>query len=356
MKVLVVGGTGPTGPTVVNGLIDRGCDVTIMHTGKHEVDFQDPVRHVHMDPHFPESIEAALSTVEVDLTICMYGRLRHWLQPLRSRTSRMISIGGPIYDAPNSQPATEESPRRRDLKLYLRMLETEETIAQENAAGQYAITHLRYGTLYGPRQLAPKEWSVMRRLLDGRTWIPVVDGGLTLQSRAFTENAAAAVLSVVDHPVESAGKTYNVADDQSPSDADIAKAIAAEMGRDVELVSFPHGSFRPAFFWAVGRDSRSWSDDTPPDMRHQLISTAAIRRDLGFVPPVSFEDAMARTVQWYLEHPLERGGPEEHQLGDPFDYEAENAFRAELAAYVERSRAIETRESLYVHPYAHPKS
>ncbi len=33
MQVLVIGGTGPTGPHVVNGLIERGFTVTILHTG-----------------------------------------------------------------------------------------------------------------------------------------------------------------------------------------------------------------------------------------------------------------------------------------------------------------------------------
>ena len=37
MKVLVVGGTGPTGPAIVAGLEARGHEVTICHTGSHEV-------------------------------------------------------------------------------------------------------------------------------------------------------------------------------------------------------------------------------------------------------------------------------------------------------------------------------
>ena len=37
MSTLVIGGTGPTGPFVVNGLLERGHDVTICHTGNHEV-------------------------------------------------------------------------------------------------------------------------------------------------------------------------------------------------------------------------------------------------------------------------------------------------------------------------------
>ena len=37
MKALVVGGTGPTGPFIVNGLLERGYEVAIFHRGTHEV-------------------------------------------------------------------------------------------------------------------------------------------------------------------------------------------------------------------------------------------------------------------------------------------------------------------------------
>ena len=48
---LVVGGTGPTGPHVVGGLLDRGFVVTVLHTGRHERDeIPAVVEHVHTDP------------------------------------------------------------------------------------------------------------------------------------------------------------------------------------------------------------------------------------------------------------------------------------------------------------------
>ena len=48
---LVVGGTGPTGPYVVNGLVNRGFQVTILHTGRHESEIIGPeVEHIHSDP------------------------------------------------------------------------------------------------------------------------------------------------------------------------------------------------------------------------------------------------------------------------------------------------------------------
>ena len=49
MKALVIGGTGPSGPYIVNGLLDRGYEVTILHGGQHEVEFAQPVEHIHTE-------------------------------------------------------------------------------------------------------------------------------------------------------------------------------------------------------------------------------------------------------------------------------------------------------------------
>ena len=43
MDILVIGGTGPSGPLIVNGLVERGHSVTILHTGRHE--FKNGVTH-----------------------------------------------------------------------------------------------------------------------------------------------------------------------------------------------------------------------------------------------------------------------------------------------------------------------
>ena len=52
MKALVIGGTGPTGPFVVDGLLKRGYDVTILHRGTHETDILPDAEHLHGDAHF----------------------------------------------------------------------------------------------------------------------------------------------------------------------------------------------------------------------------------------------------------------------------------------------------------------
>ena len=96
---LVIGGTGPTGPFVVSGLLDRGYDVAILHRGTHEVPEIPPeVEHIHTDPFSREDVEAALEGRSFALTIVSYGRLRMLADLLSGRTGRFVSIGGaPAY-------------------------------------------------------------------------------------------------------------------------------------------------------------------------------------------------------------------------------------------------------------------
>lgn len=74
---LVIGGTGPTGPHVVNGLLERGHRVTILHSGRHESDLIGPeVEHLHTDAFDRAAVAATVGGREFDLVVPMYGRPR----------------------------------------------------------------------------------------------------------------------------------------------------------------------------------------------------------------------------------------------------------------------------------------
>ena len=93
-KALVIGGTGPSGPYIVNGLLERGYDVTILHGGQHEVEFAQPVEHIHTDPHFEETLAPAFEGRSFDIVIATYGRMRIIADLLRGKTTRFIGAGG----------------------------------------------------------------------------------------------------------------------------------------------------------------------------------------------------------------------------------------------------------------------
>ncbi len=357
MRALVIGGTGPTGPFVVEGLVQRGYEPVILHRGTHEVPFVEPFEHIHADPHFGEPVAEALAGRKFDLVIATYGRLRLMVDTLAATTDRLITIGGTVYGKTQwSKPADESAARSLTHKLVQRVQDTEDFLRASHDEGKFNLTHFRYPNLYGPRQLAPREWSIIRRLLDGRREIPVMDGGLTLEGRAYVQNAAHAVLLAVDAADASSGTFYNVADELTPTDAERALAIADAMGVKVRLVNYPREAAAPAYFWGVGRNLEYMGQEGPPPTHHKLLDISKMKNELGYRDVVSFEEAIRRTVSWYLENPLERGSSEEERIGDPFDYGGEDAYREALDAFLATVASLPLRGVVFQHSYEHPKA
>ncbi len=356
MKALVIGGTGPTGPFIVNGLLDRSFETVVLHRGLHEVSFRQEIEHIHVDPHFADGVREALKGRQFDVVVMTYGRLNAIAETLSGCSGRVISIGGTAYAPdPNDRPVAEGGRRPDGIKMIDKIVATEQKLMAMHEAGMFKLTHFRYPNLYGPRQLAPKEWSVIRRILDGRRVLPMLDGGLTLESRAYVENAAAAVLLAVDQPEASAGQIYNVADQHTPSDVVRARKIAEILGAEVEFLSFPRTAGRPAHYWGRGRDLETGTQGEPPPTAHRLLDVSKMIRELGYRDPVPFEQAMPITVEWYLANPLERGGQEERVLGDPFDYEAEDEFIRVQREFVATCEGLPFAGVKHAHAYDHPK-
>ena len=331
-RALVIGGTGPSGPFVVQGLVDRGFETTILHSGNHEPPEIPPeVEHVHTDAYDPENVRAALDGRTFDVCIATYGRLRRNAEILAGRVGQFISVGGfpgyqgymnaPLFDPPGMPiPTREDGPRvddpSQDEKGF-RIARTEDQLfeAQPNA------THFRYPWVYGPRQPAPREWSIVRRILDGRTPIIVAEDGLSLSSFGYVENLAHALLLAVDHPEKAAGQVYNAADQQVLTIRQVIEVIAKALAHRFEIVSMP---------WEIAWPARPLV--AQPWTTHRIVSIAKLESELGYRDVVPPQEALARTARWLVEHPPEPGGVEEMVLQDPFDYAAEDAL---IASYRE---------------------
>ena len=128
-----------------------------------------------------------------------------------------------------------------DEKGY-RIARTEEVVFSHHPTA----AHFRYPYVYGPYQLAPREWCVVRRVLDGRRRIVVADDGLTLHHHGYTENLAHALLLAVDQPDAAAGKVFNVGDEEVLTIRQVVEIIAAALGHELEIVSMPYDLAVPA--------------------------------------------------------------------------------------------------------------
>ena len=171
----------------------------------------------------------------------MYGRLRRIAALTAGRCEHFVSVGGvPAYrgwtDPWQYDPAGLPVPRREDAELVAdpdidskgyRIVRTEEAVF----AAHPQAAHFRYPYLYGPLQPVPREWLVVRRILDGRDRMIIADEGLTLHHQGYTENAAAAVLLAIEHPERSAGTIFNIGDEEVLTVRQMIELCAGSAGR-----------------------------------------------------------------------------------------------------------------------------
>ena len=336
MRALVIGGTGPTGHFIVNGLRARGYAVTLFHSGRHErAEIPPEVEHLHGDPFEPGALESALGTRRFELCIATYGRLRRIAEVMAGRCGRFVSIGGvPAYrgfmnpelftpaglPVPVREDAAQVEHESEDPKGF-RIVRTEQAVF----AAQPGATHFRYPYVYGPYQLVPREWCIVRRVLDGRSVLVLPEDGLTLHHYGYVENLAHAVLLGVDHPEAAAGQIYHCADEEVLTLRQVVEIVAGALGHRFEIVSMP---------WRLALPARPLLSQPLPT--HRVLDLGKIRRELGYRDVVPAREALAHTARWLAAHPPAPGGQEETVLQDPFDYAAEDrlvaAWRAALAS------------------------
>jgi nucleoside-diphosphate-sugar epimerase len=362
MTALVVGGTGPTGPHVIDGLLARGHEVTILHRGVHEPDDLVDVEHIHADPHFSETVEAALGTRTFDVVVVMYGRVKVLASIFAGRCRQLVATTGIVLYENALEPgrlrprgmkvmareagplAGERGPSHRFSTL---VLDAERAVFDVAASGGYQATTIRYPAIYGARNPVPYEWSVIRRVRDGRPYMLVVDGGQEIVSRCAAENAAHAILCVADRPDVANGRAYNVADRDQYTTAQWIEIVTDILDAQLEIVSLPAD---------IAMATYAELHPMPNQYSHLLVDTSAIRTDLGFVDVVAAEQAIAAYVHWLEAHPPQPGAYP--GFIDEFDYAAEERLVAAYREAMEGLRANVVRavpQRVSAHAMPHPK-
>jgi nucleoside-diphosphate-sugar epimerase len=356
MKALVVGGTGPTGPYIVNGLLQRGYQVTIFHRGTHEVPEIPPeVEHIHGDPHFRETIDPVLAGRTFDVAVVMYGRIRLLAEALVGKIGRFVGVGGVagyrgymqpdrLFPAGLPVPTPESSPlvaSEEELRFSYLIAMTEQVVLEHHPTAAF----FRYPYIYGAYQLVPREWSIIRRILDKRPYIILPDGGLTLATHGYAANMAHAVLLAVDKPQASAGQVYNCGDEKTLTLRQTIEVITKAMNYQWEILDVPNAVAIPSRPYAFQETSH-----------HRLMDLFKIKTELGYTDIVSPEEGLKKTTQWLLDNRPEPGGEVEKRLLDPFDYAGEDRLATVFRESMQRMAAVTFNiDTTRPHPYAHPK-
>jgi hypothetical protein len=192
----------------------------------------------------------------------------------------------------------------------------------------------------------PWEWSVIKRVRDGRDTLLIADEGMAVHSRVAARNAAALLLRVVDRPHVAKGQLYNAGDDVQYSVRQWVELLCERMGASPEIVSVP-SAVAPLVKAMYVPTSVSLAD-------HAVFGTGKARYELGHRDVIGVREAVDELLAWYAANPVD---PERSpSFVDAFDYALEDRLLAawsEAVSGLRRSVGQEVPDE--VHPMAHPK-
>jgi nucleoside-diphosphate-sugar epimerase len=144
---------------------------------------------------------------------------------------------------------------------------------------------LRYFNIFGPRQAADSPYSgviaqFIHKMMAGET--PTIHGdGTTSRDFTFVGNAVNANLLACVAPKEVAtGRVFNVGMGHSHTLNELYATLAGILGF---------------------RESPKYGPARAGDVQHSLASIERSSRELGYKPETGFQEALERTVAWYLE-------------------------------------------------------
>ena len=148
-----------------------------------------------------------------------------------------------------------------------------------------------YGPLQFPEKLIPL---MLLNALDGRP-LPIYGDGGNVRDWLHVEDHCAGILLVLAKGRP--GEKYNIGGGNERTNMAIIDRIcdAAERLRPARL--------NPALQGRRYGDLKTLVPDRPGHDRRYAIDAAKIRRELGWAPRHAFEEGLAATARWYVEHP-----------------------------------------------------
>jgi nucleoside-diphosphate-sugar epimerase len=242
MKVLILGGTRFVGRHVAEQLVDRGCQVTILHRGVTGEPTPGTVS-LSGDRSKPDGL-AALGDQRFDAVVDMSAYFSDWTraaaQALAGRVSHYVFISsGAVYRPLPELPWSESTPFG-PIPIWggygNEKVASERILWDAYADGRFAVTAFRFPFILGPGNFADRESFVFGRLAAGRP-ILLPDGGSALNQFVYAEDVARAIVTTLERPDVAAGQAYNCTYARPITNRGWVELCADVLGTEAQLVA-----------------------------------------------------------------------------------------------------------------------
>lgn len=308
MRVLLIGGTGFTGPPLVQELLQRGHEVTLLHRGQTTDPRTEGARQITGDRREEGVLERAIRECSPEVVVDMIpftpGDAASTLQACGSLEPRIVALSsidvymaygrihrsepGPIQET----PLTEESMLRETDQPEG---PTRDKVGMEKAyrSGQLPTTILRLPAIYGERDHHRRFRTYFKRMEDGREHILL---GETIAgwrfSRGYVENVAHAITLAVEQG-DDRSDVFNVAEPTALTELEFVRAIGQAVEWKGEVNVLPDKQL-PKHLQVSVDFRQDW-----------VVDSGKLRTRFGYSEKVEIREAYERTVAWERENPPE---------------------------------------------------
>jgi nucleoside-diphosphate-sugar epimerase len=336
LRVLVIGGSRFIGAEVVRKLVKEGHRVTVFNRGKSANEVARDVHHIRGDVAELGAHRDELAKVGADVVVHMIAYTeadgRAFVETFEGIAGRAVVISSMdvyrIYDRlrrleeprPDGEMVDEESELRERLFPYRAKAKDEKELVynyekilvEREVMGRAGIAAsvLRLPAVYGAGDYQHRLFPYIKRMADGRGKILLGEKQSGWRwTRGYVENVADAIVLAVSDS-KAVGRIYNVGEPEALSEAEWVERIGRVMNWKGQIATAADeklpGHLREDFDWD----------------HHWVADTGRIRGELGYKENASFEEGLAKTVEWERENP-----PAKVDAGQ-FDYAAEDAVLA----------------------------
>ena len=305
MRILVTGGAGFIASHIVDAYLKIGHEVTViddLSTGRREnlnpkaefiqLGIQDEkVQELFFNNNFDivnhhaaqMDVRKSVAEPQFDAKVNILGTLNLLENCVKYKVKKFIfaSTGGAVYGEQDIFPADEEHPTWPVSPYGISKLSCEKYLFYYKEV--YNLSHVifRYANVYGPRQSLSNPYTGVAAIFISRVKnnnVPIIfeDGNQTRDFVSVHDVVEANMLSMEKNAANY--KTFNVGTGKATSILQVAESIIklynSKLKQDIT------GQFRKG------------------DVRHCTADISKIKKELGFVPKLSFEEGMKELIEW----------------------------------------------------------
>jgi UDP-glucose 4-epimerase len=294
VRAAVTGGAGFIGSHVVDALVGRGDEVHVVDnlaTGRrenvnaaatlHERDIREPLDDLFAElrpelvVHLAAQADVGTSVAQpvLDAQVNVLGTI-HVLEAARAHGAQVVfsSTGGAIYGEAE-RPVPEDAERRPLSPYGTSKLAGEAYLSTWNALHGASHVVLRFGNVYGPRQLAKLEGGVVAIFLDrlrAGEGVRIYGDGEQTRDFVYVGDIVSAVLAAIGHD----GGVFNVGTGRATSVNELFDACRRVAGVEAEAER---------------------SEARPGDLRHSVLDAALAERELGWRAETPLDEGLRAT-------------------------------------------------------------